>query len=143
MQSYVCVCVLLSEEKTRLVPEAARIGTTSGRKIRGEHVSVRKTGFFAMEMEYPQKLSITVYRAREGMRRSFSCSKVGLDGQIDVEDIFRIRIVGTDLVDKEKIVNNFQSDSLDLSLSRSIRLIYVSNQNIDQLIFASSGRVRC
>lgn len=30
-------------------------------------------------------------------------------------------------MDKEKIVNNFQSDSLDLSLSRSIRLIYVSN----------------
>lgn len=68
---YVCVSVLLSKEKT--CPRAAGIETTSGRKIRGEHVSVRKTGFFAMEMEYPSKLSITVSRG------SFSCSKVGLE----------------------------------------------------------------
>lgn len=54
------------------------IGTTSGRKIRGgARVSVRKTGFFAMEMKYPSRLSITGGGRGEKFFREFEKSRVG------------------------------------------------------------------
>lgn len=61
-----------------LSPGLVSIGTTSGRKIRGgARVSVRKTGFFAMEMEYPSRLSITGGGRGEKFFREFEKSRVG------------------------------------------------------------------